>query len=156
MMRHRGLLAAAVLTLGLALAGCETSDLLDKLSDLDIMSTPKRPLQGERRVVFPAGTPGVPQGVPPELIKGYQAADANQPEPTKQVVAPPERPKPKKKVAVAPKPAKQPKQAADPVNAPWTAPPPSPQQQTGPNAPWPAPQQQPQVAWPDPPPPPRR
>jgi hypothetical protein len=149
----RKILAAAVLALSLALAGCETSDLLDKLTDLDLMTSPKRPLQGERRAVFPEGTPGVPQGVPPELVKGYQQApDPNPPAPTKQA-AEPERPKPKKKVAVAPKKQQKPAtQAADPVNAPWPAPPP--QQQTGPSAPWPAPQQQPQVAWPDPPPPP--
>jgi hypothetical protein len=150
----RGIVVATALALSLTLGGCETSDLLDKLSDFDIMSTSKRPLQGERRAVFPEGTPGVPQGVPPELVKGYQQAP--EPEPVKQ--AEPEKPKPKKKVVAVPKkppPQKSaPKQAADPVNAPWQAPPP--QQQTGPAAPWPAPQQQPQVAWPDPPPPPRR
>lgn len=151
----RRIITATVFALSLALAGCESIDLLDKLSDLDIMSTSKRPLQGERRAVFPEGTPGVPQGVPPELVKGYQVAP--EPEPVKQ--AEPQKPKPKKKVVVAPKKQqpqqKQPAQAADPVNAPWPAPPP-PQQQAGPNAPWPAPQQQPQTAWPDPPPPPRR
>ena len=124
----RRIITATVLALTLALAGCESIDLLDKLSDLDIMSPSKRPLQGERRAVFPEGTPGVPQGVPPELVKGYQAAP--EPAPVKQ--AEPERPKPKKKVVAVPKkqppPQRQqprpPAQAADPVNAPWPAPPP--------------------------------
>ena len=33
----------------------------------------KKKLPGERREVFPGGVPGVSQGVPPELMKGYQA-----------------------------------------------------------------------------------
>ena len=41
--------------------------------DLDIFNTKKK-LPGERQPVFPEGTPGVSQGVPPELVKGYQAA----------------------------------------------------------------------------------
>ena len=32
----------------------------------------KKPLPGERRAVFPEGVPGVPQGVPREMVKGYQ------------------------------------------------------------------------------------
>src|SRR5437764_10004677 len=63
---------AAALALGLALAGCESFDPLDKLSELDIMGTSKKPLLGERRPVFDSGVPGVPQGVPPEMVKGYQ------------------------------------------------------------------------------------
>src|SRR5437764_12263413 len=64
---------AAALALGLALAGCESFDPLDKLSELDIMGTSKKPLPGERRPVFDSGVPGVPQGVPPEMVKGYQS-----------------------------------------------------------------------------------
>ena len=37
------------------------------------MGVSKKPLPGERRPVFNSGVPGVAQGVPPELVKGYQA-----------------------------------------------------------------------------------
>ena len=59
-----GLLAAG---LALPLAGCETFDLVNLIPDS------KKKLPGERREVFPEGVPGVSKGVPPELIKGYQA-----------------------------------------------------------------------------------
>ena len=70
----RRLLTAAALVSGLALGGCDSFDPLDKLQELDIMGTSKKPLVGDRRAVFPEGVPGVAQGVPPELVKGYQAA----------------------------------------------------------------------------------
>src|SRR6266545_8358426 len=93
----------AALTIGLALAGCSSFD----PTDLADWISPKKPLPGERRAVFPEGVPGVPQGVPPELTKGYQesqAAEANvaaapvviRPEPAKP------KPKPKPKAASAP------------------------------------------------------
>src|SRR5437764_12437371 len=59
------------LGLAVALAGCDSFDPLDKFQDWDIMSS-KTPLKGERREVFPQGVPGVPQGVPPDMVKGYQ------------------------------------------------------------------------------------
>ena len=62
----------AALTCGLALAGCDSFDPLDKFQDWDIMGSSKPPLKGERREVFPSGVPGVPQGVPPDMVKGYQ------------------------------------------------------------------------------------
>ena len=62
----------AALVCGLALAGCESFDPLDKFQDFDIMSSAKPPLKGERREVFPSGVPGVPHGVPPDMVKGYQ------------------------------------------------------------------------------------
>ena len=92
----RRLLTAAALVSGLALGGCESFDPLDKLQELDIMGTSKKPLTGDRRAVFPEGVPGVAQGVPPELVKGYQP--------------PPETPPP----VVAAKPEKKPKTAAVP------------------------------------------
>ena len=52
-------------------AGCDSFDPLDKFQDWDIMGS-KKPLPGERRAVFPEGVPGVPQGVPPDMVKGYQ------------------------------------------------------------------------------------
>lgn len=66
------LTAAAAVVSGLVLAGCTSFDPLDKLQDLDIMGSSKTPLPGERRPVFPQGVPGVAQGVPPDLVKGYQ------------------------------------------------------------------------------------
>jgi hypothetical protein len=104
---------AAALTFAVALAGCDSInsfDPLDKLSDLDIMGTSKKPLQGERRAVFPEGVPGVPEGVPPDMVKGYQAP-AEQPPPV--VEAKPEKPKPRPKRVAAPrKPRPQPQQTA--------------------------------------------
>ena len=70
-MRKRAL-TSAVLLFGLALAGCDSFDPLDKFQDWDLMGSSKTPLKGERRPVFESGVPGVPQGVPPELVKGYQ------------------------------------------------------------------------------------
>ena len=68
----RSIITVAALAFGLALSGCESFDPLDKLSELDIMGTSKKPLPGERRPVFDTGVPGVPQGVPPELVRGCQ------------------------------------------------------------------------------------
>ncbi len=51
---------------GLALAGCDDQRLLQ-------MFDSKAKLSGNRVPVFPEGVPGVQQGVPPELVKGYQA-----------------------------------------------------------------------------------
>ena len=90
-------LTASLLTLGLALAGCESIGGPD-----DWFSPKKTPLPGERKAVFPSGVPGVPQGVPPELVEGYKPL----PEPPPQVVE--EKPKPK------PKPRPRPQQAAAP------------------------------------------
>jgi hypothetical protein len=100
----RSIVTAAALAFGLALAGCESFDPLDKLSELDIMGTSKKPLPGERRAVFESGVPGVAQGVPPELVKGYQPPPEA---PPPVVEAKPVKPKPKK-AAVAPR--KQPQQ----------------------------------------------
>lgn len=105
MMRRR-ILTAAALAFGLALAGCDSFDPLDKLADLDIMGTSKKPLTGQRRPVFESGVPGVPQGVPPELVKGYQPP----PEAPPPVVEakPEKKAKPKKTAAVPRKPRPQP------------------------------------------------
>src|SRR5437764_422276 len=96
---------AAALAFALVLAGCESFDPLDKLSELDIMGTSKKPLPGERRPVFDSGVPGVPQGVPPELVKGYQPPPEA---PPPVVEAKPVKPKPKKVVSVPRKPRPQP------------------------------------------------
>ncbi len=65
MRRPRTLLTMAALAFGLALGGCESFD-------PESWFNTKKPLPGERKAVFPDGVPGVPQGVPPELVRGYQ------------------------------------------------------------------------------------
>ena len=102
---RRHILTGAALAFGLALAGCESFDPLDKLSELDIMGTSKKPLPGERRPVFDSGVPGVPQGVPPEMVKGYQSP----PEAPPPVIEakPEKKAKPKKIAAVPRKPRQQ-------------------------------------------------
>ena len=127
---RRILLTACLLALGLALSGCESFDPENALNFLN----PKKPLPGERKAVFPEGVPGVPQGVPPELVQGYQPP----PEPPPVVTEAPEKPKP----AAKPKPRK----VAAPAPPAGQAPGPS-QRQT---APQPA---QGQTPFPDPPPP---
>src|ERR1041384_2551720 len=59
------------LALAVGLAGCDSFDPLDKFQDWDLMSS-KTPLKGERKEGFPQGVPGVPQGGPPDVVKGYQ------------------------------------------------------------------------------------
>jgi len=105
-MRSR-VVAAAALVLGFALAGCESFDPLDKLADLDIMGVSKKPLQGERRPVFDSGVPGVAQGVPPEMVKGYQPPPEA---PPPVIEAKPEKKAKPKKTAAAPRQAPPPRQ----------------------------------------------
>jgi hypothetical protein len=132
---RRTWLTASLLAAGLTLSGCESFD-------PESWFNPKKPLPGDRRPMFPGGVPGVPQGVPQDLVKGYQPPPDTPPE---VVRAQPERAKPRP----APKPiSPPPRQAA--------APRPAPQQEEAPPqaAPWPS-QQQPQSQggspFPDPP-----
>src|SRR5262249_15899192 len=68
----RIMLTVSVLAIGVAFAGCADFD----VEKLDVFGlTKKKPLPGERKDVFPGGVPGVSQGVPPELTKGYQPAE---------------------------------------------------------------------------------
>jgi len=153
-------LAIVTLSLGLALGGCEGFD-PTSIMDHDFFSTKKR-LPGERKAVFPEGTPGVPQGVPKELVKGYESTEqAEESRPTAQA-APAEpkpeaqaKPKPKPKVVAKPKEESTPA-AAQPVQAQsqvqWPDPPPM-QKQPAAGA-WPnsgQPSGGGAVAWPDPP-----
>jgi hypothetical protein len=92
--------ALTVLLFGLALAGCDTFDPLDKFQEWDIMGSSKTPLKGERRPVFDSGVPGVAQGVPPELVKGYQPP-AEEPPPV--VTAKPAKSAKPKKAATKPR-----------------------------------------------------
>jgi hypothetical protein len=106
MRQRRIALIASLLAFGLTLSGCETFDPGEWFNT-------KKPLTGERKAVFPEGVPGVPQGVPPDLVQGYQPSSEPVPEPL--VVE--EKPKPK------PKPKPRPKQAEAPAARPSAAPP---------------------------------
>src|SRR5215475_3638873 len=126
----RGLaLMLLLLPLGGLLAGC------DSLETFQIFDTKKK-LPGERHPVFPEGVPGVTQGIPPDLVKGYQEQPSPDPaaaaaEATAEKIEPAKpKPKPKPKVAAPrPAPAQQPQQAQAPAPAEAA-------QQTAP-APWP-------------------
>jgi len=111
------ILPVAALTCGLALAGCESFDPIDKFQDWDLMGSSKKPLVGERRPVFPEGVPGVPQGVPPEMVKGYQQP-AEAPPPV--IEAKPARPRPKKTAAAPRRPSPPPQLQEAPAAAPTT------------------------------------
>ena len=124
---RRSIVIASLLTLGMMLSGCETFDPSDWFNQ-------KKPLPGERKPVFPGGVPGVPQGVPPELIEGNRQQSE---EPKPQVAeTPAEKPKP----AAAPKP-RQPKPAAPPPARQATPATPS-TAASQPASPWPSPPQQ--------------
>jgi hypothetical protein len=101
----------AALIGGLALAGCDSFDPLDKFHDWDIMGSSKPPIRGERREVFPQGVPGVPQGVPPDMVKGYQPPPE---EPPPVVAAKPEKKAKQKNTTTAPR--KQPRQVQEPAD----------------------------------------
>ena len=83
MMRRwdRIVLMVGLVALAPVLAGCENFD-LDKLDVFHLNE--KKKLPGERHPVFPAGVPGVTQGIPPEYLKG------NQPPPETADVLPPQ------------------------------------------------------------------
>src|SRR5215510_443088 len=107
-------LTALALSLSVLLAGCEGFD-PTTIMDSDFFNTKKR-LPGERKPVFPEGTPGVTQGVPKELVKGYQPAEqaeeskSQDSQPTAQ--AQPAEPEPKAKAEAKPKPKPKPKVVA--------------------------------------------
>jgi hypothetical protein len=148
---RRTLLTMLLLGTGLALAGCETFD-------LESIWNSKKPLPGERREVFPQGVPGVQQGVPPDLVRGYQPPAEAPPE----AAAEPDKPKPRpRRVATPARPASAPARQQQQQPAP-----PQPSQSgsqeptqsaSQPTAAWPAPpartasQPSQTPAWPDPP-----
>src|ERR1700682_5907675 len=88
----RTLTVASALSLVLLLSNCSSFDPTDILDNT--FATQKKPLPGERKPLFPSGTPGVTQGLPPEWVKAYQppAAAADQ-----DAQAAPEQAKPKPK-----------------------------------------------------------
>jgi hypothetical protein len=153
-----------------ALSACSSDfdpgDFADKLDFFHLNE--KKKLPGERKELFPGGVPGVEQGIPPDLVKGYQAPQT--PPEAQEAQTPPaqaEKPKPKPRVAHRAPPKKQPAQVK--VTPPqqtqqqqqaqqqqvWPDPKPQQpqaQQQTGAQSPWPAQPQQ-TSPWPAAPPP---
>src|SRR6266508_4338853 len=101
----RGALTLSLLSLGFGLAGCGSMDTSNfdptAIFDLEIFNTKKK-LPGDRRAVFPEGTPGVPQGVPQDLVKGYQPPEPEPPPPPVEA-----KPKPKQKPKVVAKPKEE-------------------------------------------------
>ncbi len=154
-------LVLLALSLGLLLSGCEGFD-PTSFMDYDFFNTKKR-LPGDRKPVFPEGTPGVPQGVPNELMKGYQPAEqAQEPQPTAQAIPSEPKPEPAAKGKPKPRVVAKPKEDASPPAASaapaqaqsqvqWPDPPPMRQQ--SPAGAWPgsSPSASGAVAWPDPP-----
>jgi hypothetical protein len=159
MMRTKVALIVAGLFVLPILGGCSDFD-AEKLDFFNMNKEKKLP--GERKPLFPEGVPGVTQGIPPDLVKGYkppETAAAPEPEPEKpkpRVVRRAPKPTPVR-VSPAPQPAAQPAPAAQaqrqqPAGG-WPAPPQQQQTQQGAQSSWPAPPSQPQQpsAWPAPP-----
>ena len=150
----RLVLIVPVLAVGLSLASCGNFD-PTAIFDNEFFNNKKK-LPGERVPVFPEGTPGVAQGVPPDLVKGYQAPP--EPEPVREA-QPAEKPKPRPKPKLVAKPKQESKPMAVTVQ-------PAPSQPAWPEPPSQQAAQQPPaggggfgsprppggVAWPDPPP----
>jgi len=149
-------LTASALSLAVVLAGCETFDPTD-IFNAEIFNTKKK-LPGERRPVFPEGTPGVAQGVPQELVKGnqQQQQQQEQAQEAQQAEAPPPepkpKPKPKPKVVAKPKEESAPTAVTVRPSQPQSQPPSQAQSQSQwPDPPSTRPQTSGGVAWPDPP-----
>ena len=106
MRRRQIVLIASLLASGMMLGGCSTFDPSEWF-------TTKKPLPGERKAMFPGGVPGVPQGVPPELVEGYREPEP----PPPQVVEEKPKPKPRPKQAEAPRAAPPQQQQAAPAQS---------------------------------------
>jgi len=102
-MRRRTFLIASLLASGVMLGGCSTFDPTEWFNT-------KKPLPGDRKAMFPDGVPGVPQGVPPELVEGYREPEPPPPQVVEEKPKP--KPKPRPKQAAAPRPAPPQQQAA--------------------------------------------
>ena len=135
-------LTLLLVSFGGALGGCET------MENFQFWDT-KTKLPGDRKPVFPEGVPGVTQGIPPELMKGYQEPQqqVDQAAAAAQQGAEKAEPKPE------PKPKARPHKVAQPRPAAAAQPQPQQAQQPPQQAPAPWPGQQPQAqqqqpAWP--------
>ena len=111
-------LALLLVGFGGVLAGCES------LEDFQIWDTKKK-LTGERKEVFPGGVPGVTQGIPPDLVKGYQEPQQATVDPaavaaqeSAEKIDPKAEAKPKPKKVAKPRPVQPPpQQAQQPASA---------------------------------------
>jgi hypothetical protein len=142
---------ASTLSLLLLLSNCSSFDPTDIIDNM--FAAQKKPLPGDRKPLFPSGTPGVTQGLPAELVKGYQPPPATE---AAEAPAVPDRPKPKPKPKVVTAPPANPAsaRAAPPAAASTgTAPQSSPWPDSPPTRQSAAPSRPGQPAWPDPPPP---
>jgi len=143
-------LALLLVGFGGVLAGCDT------LENFQIWDTKKK-LTGERKEVFPGGVPGVTQGIPPDLVKGYQEPQQAAVDPAAvaaQESAEKAEAKPKPKKVAKPRPVQPPpQQAQQPASAGqggWPGQQPQQAQQPQPTQGWPGsqPQAQQQSGWP--------
>jgi hypothetical protein len=145
-------LAFLLIGCGGVLAACES------MENFQFWDTKKK-LAGERKEVFPGGVPGVTQGVPPELVRGYQEPQQPAVDPaavaaqeSAEKIEPKAEAKPKPKKVAKPRPAPQPQSAPPPSQAGWATQQPQPAAQPQPApAGWPASQpqaQQQSAPWP--------
>ena len=158
-------LVAALFFLAPLVGACSTNfdptEWTDKLDFFHLNDEKK--LKGERKPLFPEGVPGVSQGIPPDLVKGYKPPEVaavpeepppeEKPKPKPRVVhrAPPKQQPPKQQPAQQQQaPQQQPQQAQQ--QSPW----PQQTQQTqrtqqsgGTQSPWSDPPKQQTSPWPD-------
>jgi hypothetical protein len=73
----RMLIIGSLLSLALGLSDCSGGSFDPTTALDDFFAGQKKPLPGERKPLFPEGTPGIQRGVPPELVKGYQQPPAD-------------------------------------------------------------------------------
>jgi hypothetical protein len=145
-------LALLLVAFGGVLAGCES------MEDFQFWDTKKK-LAGDRKEVFPGGVPGVTQGIPPDLVKGYQEPQQPATDPaavaaqeSAEKIDPKAEAKPKPKKVAKPRPVQQPQQPASAgQGGGWAGQQPQQAQQPQPAQGWPAgqqPQAQQQSGWP--------
>ncbi len=148
------------------LAACTKGGQFDPTTLLDNdMFDNKKPLAGQREPVFPGGVPGVSNGIPADLYKGYQPPPDDTASGTATPITPPvaeaekpvERPKPRAKPKPRPKLARAPERPRTEISVGLNRKPkPAAERQAGPaQTDWPSPpsaQSQPsQTVWPAPP-----
>jgi hypothetical protein len=148
----RAIPAVILLVAGLSLSACSSSggnfDPTEWIPDDMFGAKPK--LAGDRKPVFPEGVPGVPEGVPKEMVKGNQQAAVEDPTVIPAEQAPAAKPaRPARPQATRPPPKPRTASAPpQPAPARTSAPPPQPAQSAAPAPAWPEPNAQ--ANWPPP------